>query len=94
MRKIICLRKSEVNVEKKVSNVIEKVVEHGIHYLSYSFTNDLRKNICLIKSEVYVNKKKGSNIMEKLVEHDINHLPCSYKNDVIDSIIIATMMPH
>ena len=32
LRKIICLRKSKVNVYKKVSDVIEKLVEHGIHF--------------------------------------------------------------
>ena len=42
LRKIICLRKSEVYVIKKqkVSNVIEKLVEHGIHCLPCSCTND------------------------------------------------------
>ena len=34
LRKIICLRKSEVMFKKKkktVTNVVEKLVEHGIH---------------------------------------------------------------
>ena len=49
--------------------------------------NDLRKIICLRKSEVYVKKKtnkKLSNVTEKLVEHGIHCLPCSYTNDPID----------
>ena len=40
LRKIICLRKFEVYV-KKVSNVTEKLVEHSIHCLPYSYTNDV-----------------------------------------------------
>ena len=42
LRKIICLRKSEVNVKRKQNsiNVIEKIVEHGIHCLQCSYTND------------------------------------------------------
>ena len=38
---IICLRKSKVTVERiSVCNVIEILMEHGIHYLPYSCTND------------------------------------------------------
>ena len=42
LRKIICLRKSEVNVKRKQNsiNVIEKFVEHGIHCLQCPYTND------------------------------------------------------
>ena len=40
-RKIIRLRKSEVSVENSVCNVIEKLVEHGIHCLTCSYTNDV-----------------------------------------------------
>ena len=32
LRKIICLRKSEVYVKQKVSDVTEKLVEHGMVY--------------------------------------------------------------
>ena len=41
-RIIICLRKSGVSVERiSGCNVIENFVEHGIHYLPCSFTNEL-----------------------------------------------------
>ena len=39
-----CLRKSEVYVKKTkktVSNATEKLVEHGIHCLPCSYTNDV-----------------------------------------------------
>ena len=39
--KIICLRKSEVYVEK-VYNVIEKLMEHGIHCLPFSYRNEIK----------------------------------------------------
>ena len=42
LRKIICLRKSEVSGERiSVCNVIENLVEHGIHCLPCSYTNDV-----------------------------------------------------
>ena len=42
LRIIICLRKSEVTVENiSVCNVIEKLMEHGIHCLPCSGTNDV-----------------------------------------------------
>ena len=42
MRIIICLRKSEVTIERiSVCNVIEKLREHGIHCLPCSFANDI-----------------------------------------------------
>ena len=42
LRKIICLRNSEVTVERiSVCNVIEKWMEHGIHCLPCSYTNDI-----------------------------------------------------
>ena len=42
LRIIICLRKSEVTVEKiSVCNDTEKVMEHGIHCLPFSYTNDV-----------------------------------------------------
>ena len=42
LRIIICLRKSEVTVEKiSVCTDIEKLMEHGIHCLLCSFTNDI-----------------------------------------------------
>ena len=40
LRKIICLRKFEV-CKKKGSNVIDKLVEHGIKCLPCSYTNDV-----------------------------------------------------
>ena len=43
LRKIMCLRKSEVSVERiSVCNIIENLAEYGIHCLPYSFTNDIR----------------------------------------------------
>ena len=40
--KIICLRKSEVPVERiSLCNVIENLAEHGIHCLLCSYTNDI-----------------------------------------------------
>ena len=42
LRKIICLRKYEVSGERiSVCNVIKNLVEHGIHYLPCSYTNDV-----------------------------------------------------
>ena len=39
---IPCLRTSEVTVERiSVCNVIEKLIEHGIHCLPCSYTNDV-----------------------------------------------------
>ena len=41
LRKVNCLRKSEVSVERiSVCNVNENLVEHGIHCLPCSYTND------------------------------------------------------
>ena len=41
-RKIICLRKSEITVERiSVCNVTEKSMEHGMHCLPRSCTNDV-----------------------------------------------------
>ena len=42
LRIIICLRKSEVSVERiSVYNAIEKLLEHIIHCLPCSYTNDV-----------------------------------------------------
>ena len=42
LRKIICLRKSEVSVERlSVCNVTENLVEHGIYCLPCSYINDI-----------------------------------------------------
>ena len=42
LRIIICLRKSEVTVERiSVCNVTEKLLEHGIHSLPCSYTIDI-----------------------------------------------------
>ena len=41
-RKIICLRKSEVSIERiSVCNIIENLAEHGIHCLPCSYTNEI-----------------------------------------------------
>ena len=40
LRISICLRKSEVTVERiSVCNAVEKLMEHGIHCLPCSYTN-------------------------------------------------------
>ena len=42
LRIIICLRKSEITVERiSVCNVIEKLMEHGIYCLLCCYTNDI-----------------------------------------------------
>ena len=42
IRVVICLRKSEVTNERiSVCYVIEKLMEHGIHCLPCSYTNDV-----------------------------------------------------
>ena len=46
--------------------------------------NDLRKIICLRKSEISVERFSVCNIIENLEEHGIHSLPCSYTNDVIN----------
>ena len=44
LRRIICLRKYEVSVERiSVCNVIKNLAEHGIHYLPCSYTNGVKK---------------------------------------------------
>ena len=53
-------------------------------YIFNTELNDLRKIICLRKSEDYILNKTVSDISEKLVEHGIHCLPCFYTNDVID----------
>ena len=41
-KKAICLRKSEVSVDRiSVRNIIEYLAEHGMHCLPYSYTNDV-----------------------------------------------------
>ena len=45
--------------------------------------NDLRKNICLRKSEVSVERISVCNVVEILEEHGIHCLPGSYTSDVI-----------
>ena len=46
--------------------------------------NDLRKNICLRKSDVSVERISVGNVTENLAGHGILCVPCSYTNDVID----------
>ena len=42
MRRISCLRKSEVSVQRiSVCNVTENLAEHSIHCLPCSYTNDV-----------------------------------------------------
>ena len=53
--------------------------------------NDLRKFICLRKSEVYV-KKQFQMSLKKLTEHGMHCLPGSYTVDVID--LSSTMTSH
>ena len=53
--------------------------------------NDLRKIICLRKSEVFVKKNSVFNVIhQNLVKHDIDYLPCSYTNDIIN--ILASQL--
>ena len=43
LRVVICSRKSEVSVERiLVYNVTEKYAEHGIHYMTFSKTDDVK----------------------------------------------------
>ena len=42
LRKIICLRESEVSVDRiSVCDVIKNLAENGIHCLPWSYTNDV-----------------------------------------------------
>ena len=42
LRKFVCLRESKVSVEGiSVCHVIEKLMEHGIHCLPCSYSNDI-----------------------------------------------------
>ena len=71
---------------------------HKLHYLlfhqmqfnsprgSKTERNDLRKIICLRKSEVSVVRISVCYITENMVEHGIHCLPCSYINDVINML--------
>ena len=43
--------------------------------------NDLRKIICLRKSETSLERISVCNVTENLAEHGIRCLPCSYTND-------------
>ena len=45
--------------------------------------NDLRKIICLSKSEVSVERISVCNVNEQLAEHSIHYWSCSYINGVI-----------
>ena len=46
--------------------------------------NDLKKNICLRKSEVCVERISVCHVVENLEEHGIHCQPCSCSNDVIN----------
>ena len=49
--------------------------------------NDLRKGMCLRKSEVSDERISVCYVIEKLLEHDIHCLPCSYTKDIIDLLM-------
>ena len=55
------------------------------HFLNTEL-NDLRKIICLRKSQVSVERISVCNVIENVMEHGIHCLPCSYTNNVIDVI--------
>ena len=48
--------------------------------------NDLRKIVCLRKSEVSVEIISVCNVIENLAEHGMHYLPCSYTNDLLDML--------
>ena len=50
-------------------------------------SNDLRKIICLRKSEVTVGRISVCNVIENLAEHGIHCLPCSYTNDIMNMLV-------
>ena len=52
--------------------------------MSEKSENDLRRIICLRKSEFSVERNSVSIVIEKLIENGIHCLPCSYINDVIN----------
>ena len=56
--------------------------------------NDLRKIICLRKTNLCLKEKQFLMFLKKLVEHGIHFLLFSYINDIIRYIIIATMTSH
>ena len=58
--------------------MISEAATDGIH------VDYFRKNICLRKSEVSVERISVCNVIENLVEYGISCLPCSYTNGVID----------
>ena len=55
--------------------------------------NDLRKIICLKKSEVSVERISVCNVTENLAEHGMHFLPCSYTNDDIN-VTVTTMASY
>ena len=48
--------------------------------------NDLRKIICLRKSEVSIEKNTVCKVTENQAEHGIHSLPCSYISNVINML--------
>ena len=60
------------------SNVFKSI------FIFHSELNDLRKNVCLRKSDVSYETISVCNIIENFAEHGIHCLPCSYTNDVIN----------
>ena len=52
----------------------------------HSKLNDLRKIICLRKSESSVVRISVYNVLENFAEHRIHCLPCFYIDDIIDML--------
>ena len=46
--------------------------------------NDFMITVCLLKSNVSVERILVCHVIEKSMEHGIHSLPCSYTNNVID----------
>ena len=61
-----------------------------MYEVSNTESNDLRKNFCVRKSEVSVERISVSNVIENLAEHGIHCLPFSSTNDVIN--VTGTIM--
>ena len=55
-------------------------------YLYKTKLKDLRKRVCLRKSNFSVESISGYNVIENLAEHGIHCLLSSYTNDVIDML--------
>ena len=75
-------------IKLRISKIISMIVlKCDCVFLQYSNTtelNDLRKIICLRKSEVSVERISVCNVIGNLVEHGIHCLPYSYTIDIIN----------